>query len=153
VGRLLVEQKIVAKDEMSMDRIREWMLGHPEDGKILRRANKAFVFFRVTGLSGEDEPVGGQGVRLTPGRSIAVDRPTHVYGIPFFIEASLPIAGEEPTTPFRRLMIAQDTGSANVGPARADLYFGAGEDAGRVAGRIERLGNFPMVLAREVDPL
>jgi membrane-bound lytic murein transglycosylase A len=153
VGRLLVEQKIVAKDEMSMDRIREWMLGHPEDGKILRRANKAFVFFRVTGLSGEDEPVGGQGVRLTPGRSIAVDRPTHVYGIPFFIEASLPIAGEEPTTPFRRLMIAQDTGSAIVGPARADLYFGAGEEAGRIAGRIKSLGKFTMLVPREVDPL
>jgi membrane-bound lytic murein transglycosylase A len=153
VGRLLVEQKIVPKDEMSMDRIREWMLGHPEDGKVLRRANKSFIFFRVTGLSGDDEPVGGEGVRLTPGRSIAVDRPTHVYGIPFFIEANLPIAGEEPTTPFHRLMIAQDTGSAIVGPARADLYFGAGEDAGRIAGRLKNLGKFAMLIPRELDPL
>jgi membrane-bound lytic murein transglycosylase A len=152
VGRLLVEQKFVAKDEMSMDRIREWILGHPEDGKALRRANKSFIFFRVTGLSGEDEPVGGQGVRLTPGRSIAVDRPTHVYGMPFFIEANLPLAGEEPTTPFRRLMIAQDTGSAIVGPARADLYFGAGEEAGRIAGRLRNLGKFAMLVPRELDP-
>jgi membrane-bound lytic murein transglycosylase A len=153
VGRLLVEQKFVPRDEMSMDRIREWMLGHPEDGKALRRANKSFIFFRITGLSGDDEPVGGQGVRLTPGRSIAVDRPTHVYGMPFFIEANLPIAGEEPTTPFRRLMIAQDTGSAIVGPARADLYFGAGEDAGRIAGRLKNLGKFTMLIPRELDPL
>jgi membrane-bound lytic murein transglycosylase A len=153
VGRLLVEQKIVARDEMSMDRIRDWMLGHPEDSKALRRANRSFIFFRVTGLSGDDEPVGGQGVRLTAGRSIAVDRPTHVYGMPFFIEANLAIAGEEPTTPFRRLMIAQDTGSAIVGPARADLYFGAGEDAGRVAGRIRNLGKFTMLVPRELDPV
>src|SRR5262249_19826015 len=118
VGRLLVEQRIVPGDGMSMERIREWILGHPEAGEVLRRANKSFIFFRVTGLSDDEEPVGGQGVHLTPGRSIAVDRPTHVYGIPFFIEAKLPIAGEEPTTPFHRLMIAQDTGSAIVGPAR-----------------------------------
>jgi membrane-bound lytic murein transglycosylase A len=153
VGRLLVEQKFVPRDEMSMDRIREWMLGHPEDGKSLRRANKSFIFFRITGLSGDDEPVGGEGVRLTAGRSIAVDRPTHVYGIPFFIEANLPIAGEEPTTPFHRLMIAQDTGSAIVGPARADLYFGAGEDAGRIAGRLKNLGKFAMLVPRELDPV
>jgi membrane-bound lytic murein transglycosylase A len=153
VGRLLVEQKFVPKDEMSMDRIREWMQGHPEDGKALRRANKSFIFFRVTGLSDQDEPTGGQGVRLTPGRSIAVDRPLHAYGLPFFIEANLPIAGEEPTTPFRHLMIAQDTGSAIVGPARADLYFGAGEEAGRIAGRLKNLGKFAMLVPRELDPV
>jgi membrane-bound lytic murein transglycosylase A len=151
VGRLLVEQRIVPRDEMSMERIREWILGHPEDGKALRRANKSFIFFRVTGLSDDEEPVGGQGVHLTPGRSIAVDRPTHVYGIPFFIEAKLPIAGEDPTTPFHRLMIAQDTGSAIVGPARADLYFGAGEEAGRIAGRLKNLGKFTMLIPRELD--
>jgi len=43
----------------------------------------------------------------------------------------LPIESELSKTPFHRLMIAQDTGSAIVGPARADLYFGAGVDAGR----------------------
>jgi membrane-bound lytic murein transglycosylase A len=153
VGRLLVEQKFVPRDEMSMDKIREWMFAHPEDGKALRRANKSFIFFRVTGLSGDDEPVGGQGVHLTPGRSIAVDRPTHVYGMPFFIEANLPIAGEEPSTPFHRLMIAQDTGSAIVGPARADLYFGAGEEAGRIAGRLRNQGKFTMLVPRELDPV
>jgi membrane-bound lytic murein transglycosylase A len=153
VGRLLVEQRIVPRDEMSMERIREWILGHPEDGKALRRANKSFIFFRVTGLSDDEEPVGGQGVHLTSGRSIAVDRPMHVYGVPFFIEANLPIAGEDPTTPFHRLMIAQDTGSAIVGPARADLYFGAGEEAGRIAGRLRNLGKFAMLVPRELDPL
>jgi len=60
-------------------------------------------------------------VPLTPGRSIAVDR-LYEYGTPFFIEANLPIEGRKPASPFRRLMIAQDTGSAIVGPARADLY-------------------------------
>jgi membrane-bound lytic murein transglycosylase A len=153
VGRLLVERKFVSKDEMSMDRIREWMLAHPEDANELRRANKSYIFFRVTGLSDQDEPFGGEGVRLTPERSIAVDRPLHTYGLPFFIEADLPIAGDEPTTPFHHLMIAQDTGSAIVGPARADLYFGAGERAGRIAGRLKNFGKFVMLIPNELDPV
>jgi membrane-bound lytic murein transglycosylase A len=153
VGRLLVEQKFVARDEMSMDKIRDWMFAHPEDAKALRRANKSFIFFRVTGLSDDDEAIGGEGIHLTAGRSIAVDRPTHVYGIPFFIEANLPIADETSTTPFRRLMIAQDTGSAIVGPARADLYFGAGDQAGRIAGRLRNQGKFTMLIPRELDPV
>ncbi|MGL1344614.1 3D domain-containing protein, partial [Vibrio parahaemolyticus] len=76
----------------------------------------------------KDEAVGAQGVPLTPGRSIAVDKALHVYGTPFFIAGQLPIESELSKTPFHRLMIAQDTGSAIVGPARADLYFGAGAD-------------------------
>ena len=74
-----------------------------------------------------------------------------IYGTPFFIEADLPIEGRKPVSPFRRLMIAQDTGSAIVGPARADLYWGAGEEAGRIAGRIRHPGRFVMLLPRELD--
>jgi membrane-bound lytic murein transglycosylase A len=111
------------------------------------------VFFRVTELSDQDEAVGGQGVPLTAVRSIAVDRALHVYGTPFFIEADLSIANERRATKFRRLMIAQDTGSAIVGPARADLYFGAGEEAGRIAGRIRNPGRFAMLIPKELDPV
>jgi membrane-bound lytic murein transglycosylase A len=87
---------------------------------------------------------------LTPGRSIAVDR-LHEYGTPFFIEADLPIESVKPVSRFGRLMIAQDTGSAVVGPARADLYWGAGDDAGRIAGRIRHPGRFAMLVPRELD--
>jgi peptidoglycan lytic transglycosylase A len=86
-------------------------------------------------------------------RSIAVDRALHVYGTPFFIEADLPIATLAPATKFRRLMIAQDTGSAIVGPARADLYFGAGQEAGRVSGRMRHQGRFTMLVPKELDPV
>ena len=90
---------------------------------------------------------------LTPRRSIAVDRVLHVYGTPFFIEADLPIATETSNTKFRRLMIAQDTGSAIVGPARADIYFGAGEEAGKIAGRIKHPAQFVMLMPRALDPV
>ena len=150
VGRALIERKLVPREEMSMQRIREWMAAHPEEAAKVRATNRSYVFFRITGLSNDGEPIGAQGVPLTPGRSIAVDR-LHAYGTPFFIEATLPIESVKPVSPFRRLMIAQDTGSAIVGPARADLYWGAGDDAGRIAGRIRHLGRFVMLLPRELD--
>jgi membrane-bound lytic murein transglycosylase A len=153
VGRILIERNFVPRDEMSMDRIRQWMQAHPDEAKELRQENKSYVFFRVTELSEQDEAVGGQGVPLTAVRSIAVDRALHVYGTPFFIEADLPIATLAPATKFRRLMIAQDTGSAIVGPARADLYFGAGEEAGRVSGRMRHQGRFTMLVPKELDPV
>ena len=104
----------------------------PTTSADVRRQNRSYIFFRKVQLSDKEEAVGAQGIPLTPGRSIAVDRSLHVYGTPFFIEGELPIESEKSTTPFRRLMIAQDTGSAISGPARADLYFGAGADADRV---------------------
>jgi membrane-bound lytic murein transglycosylase A len=152
VGRILIERGEVTKEEMSMERIRQWMLAHPEEGRELRRMNKSYVFFRITGLSDLEEAIGAQGVHLTPGRSIAIDRRLHLYGSVFWIEADLPIASEAPETKFRRLMVAQDTGSAIVGPSRADIYFGAGDQAGLVGGRIKQPGRFVMLVPREIDP-
>ena len=150
VERVLVERNLMSRKEMSRERIRAWMVAYPEEAAKVRATNRAYAFFRVTGLTNEGEPVGAQGVPLTPGRSIAVDQ-MHEYGTPFFIEANLPIESVKPASPFRRLMIAQDTGSAIVGPARADLYLGAGDEAGRIAGRIRHPGRFVMLLPRELD--
>jgi len=152
VGRVLIDRKIMTKDEVSMQRIRDWMEAHPDDAKNVRRQNKSYVFFRIASLSNEDEPEGAQGVPLVPGRSIAVDHALHAYGTPFFIAADLPIANGKTATKFRRLVFAQDTGSAIVGPARADIYFGAGDDAARIAGRIKNPGEFVILLPRELDP-
>lgn len=152
IGRILIERNLIPREEMTMDRIKRWMLANPDQAKEVRGTNKSFVFFRITGLNNEDEPVGAQGVRLRPRRSIAVDK-THVYGTPFFIESDLPIESPRPATKFRRLMVAQDTGSAIIGPARADLYWGAGEDAGKVAGRIRHQGRFVMLMPRALDPV
>jgi peptidoglycan lytic transglycosylase A len=150
VGRMLIERNLIPREEISMQRIREWMAANPEEAPKLRATNRSYVFFRITGLTNEGESIGAQGVPLTPGRSIAVDR-LHEYGTPFFIEANLPIETAKHISPFRRLMIAQDTGSAIVGPARADLYWGAGDKAALIAGRIRHSGRFVMLLPRELD--
>lgn len=153
VGRILIERGIVPREEMSMQRIRDYMDGNPEAAKELRRQNKAYVFFREVKLSDKEEAVGAQGIPLTAGRSIAVDRFLHVYGTPFFIEASLPIETEKSQTPFRRLMVSQDTGSAIIGPARADIYFGAGLEAGKVSGRLKHGARFVMLVPKSLDPV
>ncbi|MGY3610068.1 MULTISPECIES: murein transglycosylase A [unclassified Bradyrhizobium] len=153
VGRILIDRGIIPKEQMSMQKIRDWMAQNPDGAKELRRQNRSYVFFREVQLSDKDEAVGAQGVPLTPGRSIAVDKALHVYGTPFFIEGELPIESEQSKTPFRRLMIAQDTGSAIVGPARADLYFGAGADAGKVSGRLRHNMRFVMLVPRSLDPV
>ena len=150
VERVLIDRHIIARKDISTQAVRDWMAANPDEAAKVRAANRSYVFFRITDLTNEGEPLGAQGVPLTPGRSIAVDR-AHQYGTPFFIEAQLPIEGRKPASPFRRLMIAQDTGSAIVGPARADLYWGAGEAASRIAGRIRHPGRFVMLLPREVD--
>lgn len=153
IGRILVDQGTVPREKISMDTIRAYISNDPEAGRALMRQNKSYVFFRVAKeLKKDDGAVGGQGLPLTAGRSIAVDRALHVYGTPFYIDAKLPIDGEAPTTPFRKLMIAQDTGSAIIGPARADIFFGAGKEAGSIAGRIQHPGRFAMLLPKALDP-
>jgi peptidoglycan lytic transglycosylase A len=153
VGRVLVDQKMLSREQVSMQSIRDWMEANADQAKEVRRQNKSYVFFRITDLATEDEAVGGQGVPLMPGRSIAIDRALHAYGTPFFIQAELPIANQKTGTKFDRLMIAQDTGSAIVGPARADIYFGAGDEAARIAGRIKNPGTFVMLVPRALDPV
>ena len=152
VGRILIERGIIKREDMSMDAIRKWMAENPDGGKELRRQNKSYVFFRATGAPEHEEARGAQGVPLTASRSIAVDKALHVYGTPFFIAADLPIATDASTTKFRKLMVAQDTGSAIVGPARADIYFGSGAEAGRIAGRIKNAAQFVMLMPRALDP-
>jgi membrane-bound lytic murein transglycosylase A len=146
ISRMLIDRKIISPEEMSLARIREWMQANPEAAKEVRRQNRAVSFFRVVGLTDDEETRGAQGIPLSVGRSIAVDSAVHAYGTPFFIEADLPLGG----APYRRTVIAQDTGSAIRGPARADIYFGAGEEAGQMAGRVRQAGRFTMLLPRDL---
>src|SRR5262245_31273345 len=150
VGKFLIDRGIISKEEMSMDKIRGYMEANPEDGKALRQKNRSFVFFRETPLRADDECIGAQGIPLTPGRSLAVDKRIHVYGTPIWIDTQLPIESEKPETKFRRLLFAQDTGSAIVGPARADIYFGHGEEISHIAGRIKQNGQFVMLVPKNV---
>jgi membrane-bound lytic murein transglycosylase A len=151
VGRILLEQGIYTPEEMSMDKIREYMEEHPDEGKALRMKNRSFVFFSETQLAAKDECIGAQGIPLTPMRSLAVDPSQHVFGTPIWVEAEFPIKGLAPVDPFHHLMFAQDTGSAIKGPARADIYFGHGDEIPHIAGRIKQFGKFVMLVPKDVS--
>lgn len=153
VGKILIDRGIIPREMMSMDAIRTFFAEDHEQAVEIMNQNRSYVFFReISELPGDIEPPGAQGVNLTAMRSIAVDKKLHIYGTPFWIEASLPLERDASDTKFRRLMIAQDTGGAIVGPARADLYFGAGREAGTVAGRIKNPGLFYMLVPKSADP-
>jgi membrane-bound lytic murein transglycosylase A len=151
VGRILVEEGHISAPEMSLARLKEWIRQNGQEigeaGRALLQRNRSYVFFE-SGAAGSDAPgpTGAQGVDLTPLRSIAVDRSLWPYGLPFWIDAELPWHQPMPT-PFRRLMVAQDTGSAIVGPKRADIYIGSGDQAGRIAGGFRHNGEMIVLMA------
>jgi membrane-bound lytic murein transglycosylase A len=151
VGRWLIDQGIVAREDMSMDKIREYMESNPADGEALRLRNRSYVFFTETSLGTNDECIGSSGVPLTAGRSLAVDPSIHTYGTPIWVEGEFPLKGIAPVDPFHHLMFAQDTGSAIKGPARADIYFGHGDDVEHVAGRMKQFGHFVMLVPKDVS--
>src|SRR6516165_7134692 len=163
LSRILIERNVIAREEMSLERIREWVRANPQSAEEFLRQNRSFMFFRIVGLTDDRqaagyqekprEAIGAQGITLTPTRSIAVDNALHVYGTPFFIEADLPLTDEKRGDHFDHLMIAQDTGSAIVGPARADIFWGAGERAGQLASHVHHAGTFAMLVPRELDPV
>jgi hypothetical protein len=138
--------------EMTMPRLIAWLRAHGlqkgEEGDDLLRQNRSFVFFEGRIDAGSAQPEGASGMALTPLRSIAVDKVIWAYGLPFFIDADLPWRDDSPK-PFRRVVIPQDTGSAIVGPGRADIYFGLGDAAGARAGALRHHGQFYLLLPKE----
>jgi membrane-bound lytic murein transglycosylase A len=156
IGRLLIEAGEIPEREMSLERLKAWLRANglkPGDkGRAIMRRNASYVFFRlVEDVDPALGPIGGAGIALTPLRSIAVDRALWSYGLPFWIDAALPWRSDE-SSPFRRLMVAHDTGSAIVGPARADIFFGAGEAAGARAGAIRHRGQFAVLAPLGDEP-
>ena len=149
IGRVLIERGALDRDTMSMDRLRNWLNAHPEEASGVMATNRSFIFFReVSGLAPELGPVGAAGVQLTAGRSIAVDKVQHTYGSPVWVDADLPLSESAREKPFRRLMIAQDTGSAIIGSARGDVFIGSGAKAGSIAGRVRHSADMVVFVPR-----
>jgi membrane-bound lytic murein transglycosylase A len=133
VGRWLLDQGAIR--DASWPGIKAWLAANPQRVNELLWSNPRYVFFREEPLEGMDAafgPRGAQGVALTPGRSIAVDRQSIPYGTPVWLASS------GPQVQLARLVLAQDTGSAIVGAVRADYFTGWGHEAGDVAGRLKQ---------------
>jgi len=135
IGKLLVERGEMVASEASMQGIKNWALQHPDQLRALLDANPSYVFFKLlpAGLSG---PLGALGVPLTAARSIAVDPFYIPLGAPVYLASTYPNS----ETPLQQLMQAQDTGGAIKGGVRADVYWGEGDSAGKLAGAMRQQG-------------
>jgi len=135
VGRWLIEQGELRSGEASWPAIRAWARQHPRRIDEMLHSNPRVVFFREEALPDPElGPKGAQGVPLSPGRSIAVDPQSVPYGTPVWLDTTEPLA----TRPLRRLVVAQDTGSAIVGAVRADYFWGWGDEAEAAAGKMKQ---------------
>lgn len=134
VNQWLLEQG-VTKINPWPDATKAWVAQNPQRLPQLLWSNPRYIFFREEALSEQDAsygPRGAQGVPLTPGRSIAVDRESIPYGTPVWL------ASRGPAADLQKLVIAQDTGSAIVGAVRADYFAGTGPEAGLLAARVNQ---------------
>jgi membrane-bound lytic murein transglycosylase A len=148
IGRALIEQGEIDAKHISMQSIRDWLKTHPQRVYETLHLNQSYIFFREEPVADDKlGPVAAAKVPVSPGRSIAVDRTIHAFGLPFYISAPQ-LKTLEPAG-FNRLMIAQDTGSAILGVARADLFIGSGDAAGAIAGSINYPAQFFILLPRK----
>ncbi|WP_223477628.1 murein transglycosylase A [Oricola indica] len=144
IGKRLVERGEIAPDAVSMAAIRSWLAAHPDRARALMQENRSFIFFREARVADADAgPVAAAKVPLTAGRSLAVDRLIHTFSTPVFVSADA-VNGEA----WAKLMIAQDTGSAIVGPARGDLFMGSGEEAGHRASAVRSPADFFLLVPK-----
>ncbi|SEQ54767.1 membrane-bound lytic murein transglycosylase A [Faunimonas pinastri] len=149
IGKLAIARGLLLEDKADKSGLEAWLRTYPDRARDLMRENRSFIFFAVNdGLAPSDGPLGAAGVSLTPGRSLAVDRMLGTFHTPVFVTVSGVADPERTEKPFRRLMIAQDTGSAIVGPSRGDLFFGSGDAAGRQAGRVRHAAEMVLLVPR-----
>ena len=140
IGRVIVAEGHLPLADAHLGPLKNWLRRNQAEARRIMRLNQSYIFFALKAdLSADQGPIGAAGHSLSPLRSIAVDRTLWSYGTPFFISTDL-------DRPLHRLFIAQDTGSAIIGPARADLFFGSGEEAGLRAGRVRHRAK--MILLR-----
>ena len=135
IGRWLVEQGELRPDAASWPAIKAWVATHPQRVQEMLWANPRVVFFREEPLLDTSAgPRGAAGVALTPGRSIAVDPLSVPHGTPVWLVATEPLS----KLPLRRLVLAQDSGSAITGAVRADYFWGWGDAAEAQAARMKQ---------------
>jgi membrane-bound lytic murein transglycosylase A len=152
VGRTLIEQGALQKGQVSLQAIRDWLHANPSRMNQILETDQSFVFF-------QEKPVGdaslgsegSEGVALTPGASLAVDAHIHPLGAPFYVATTASDTEVGKSVPLlQRLLIAQDTGGAIRGPVRGDVFWGFGQQAEDMAGRMTSRGHFYVLLPKPV---
>jgi membrane-bound lytic murein transglycosylase A len=140
IGKLLIDEEKISVEEMSMQKIREYLHNHPEEIDAVLNHNPSYVFFTIE----PEGPLGNINVKLTPGRSLALDRRIFPPAALAFIQTEKPAVDSSGQIhswqPFTRFVLNQDTGGAIRGPGRADLFWGNGPYAEIAAGHLKHTG-------------
>ena len=140
VGKEMIARGLMLPTEASAQRIRAYVRSNPSAGLNLLNVNQSYIFFRrIDDLPADKGPVGAMGKSITTLRSVAIDPDFTPLGAPVWIE-------KDGAYPFRRLMIAQDTGGAIKGAQRADIFYGTGDQAGNDAGAVKDSGRMIVLL-------
>ena len=142
IGKILYERGHIPKDQINLESMKSWLKAHPEEGREIMNLNPSYVFFRVRDTQ---DPVGSQGVELTPTRSLAIDRKWVEWGNLLWLDCEHPLGDQ----PLQRLMVTQDTGGAIKGAVRGDFYWGSGPQAEKYAGPMKSKGRFYVLVPKE----
>lgn len=146
IAGVLIKKGIMTKHNASMQGIKKYLEAHPKQMDKVINQNKSFIFFRKLTL---DAALGSQGVALTPGYSLAIDREWIPMGAPLWLSTTRPDSNKPDTSkPMQRLMIAQDTGGAIRGKVRGDVFWGGGDKATLIAGHMKNEGHYWLLLPR-----
>jgi membrane-bound lytic murein transglycosylase A len=142
----LLDKKEINRSEATMQGISKWAKRNPDRVNDMLNANPRFVFFKELpgNVSSDLGPTGALNVPLTTERSIAIDLQAMPLGAPVFLATTRPLSDQ----PLQKLVMAQDTGKAIVGGVRADYYWGSGDAAGELAGRMKQNGKMWVLLPR-----
>ena len=149
IGKMMIEAGLVDRQNASMQSIRAWLQAHPAEATGWMQKNPRFIFFHP--ITGEG-PIGAESLPLTPGRSLAVDTSFLALGLPLWLDTTWPVdlGTARRGDPLRRLMVAQDVGSAIKGPVRGDIFWGSGETALSFAGSMKNPGSYYVLLPASV---
>ncbi|PYB74265.1 murein transglycosylase A [Rhizobium wuzhouense] len=149
IGRHLIDLGEIREQDISMQSIRAWLAAHPDRVDEILWHNRSYIFFREVDVPDLARgPVAAAKVPLIAGRSLAVDRSIHTFGFPFFVHAR-GLTRLDAGRDFARLMLALDTGSAIVGPARGDIFTGSGPEAGDMAGAVRNAADFYILVPKQ----
>ena len=146
IGKVLIQMGELDKEEVTLFTIKDWLRSNPDRMNEILSKNPSYIFFELRDAEANG-PVGSLNVTLTPERSIAVDRNVIPLGAPVWLQTTLP---NEQQSPLNQLMLAQDTGGAIKGHVRADVFWGRGDEAEKMAGLMKQQGSFLYCYPRDI---
>lgn len=144
IGSILLSKKLIPASQASMGNIKKWLNENFDIAKDNMNENERYIFHKISEAEG---PIGAQGVDLTAGRSIAVDRTIIPLGAMLWLETTLPNSQD-----LNKLVMAQDIGSAIKGAVRGDYFWGSGgDDILEQAGKMNSKGQYYILIPNHVE--